>query len=192
MAGGEPQGSRKQLIALIVALAILGAGGAGLYIYTHDGNGGGNDPGDGSNNNSTTLKKAPDFTLKDTDGYNFTLSANKGSVVVLDFSATSCAPCKEQASELVKVEGAYASKGVKILSIDVNSIDTVPVLAQFKADRGAAWPFAIDTKGVSLLPEYSATSIPMIVIVDKTGHIAHRGVGLEYASELSARIDPLV
>lgn len=188
----EPkQGSKAQVIALLVAVIVLAAGGAGIYLCTNSGgrqgyitNGGGG--------GTTGGPKAADFNLVDTEGQVFSLSGNKGSVVVIDFMATWCEPCKQQIAELKTIYNDYAPRGLKIISVDVDSTDTVAHLQQYKLDRGATWQFALDKAGVGIMSDYSATSIPTIVIINKAGELVHRKVGLERASELTGIISPLM
>jgi peroxiredoxin len=184
------QGSKAQVLALLVAVIILAAGGAGIYLYNNSAGHEGYVPGGGNGTSGGNM--AEDFKLVDTEGQTFGISQNKGSVLVLDFMATWCEPCKQQIAELKTVYAEYASRGVKVLSIDVDSTDTVAHLQQYKIERGATWQFALDKSGVAIMSDYSATSIPMIVIINKAGELVHRGVGLETASELSGRISPLL
>lgn len=68
--------------------------------------------------------KAPDFSLEDLSGEKIALSRYKGNVVILDFWATWCPPCRMSIPELVKLQDNYRDKGLVILGISVDSADT--------------------------------------------------------------------
>ena len=80
---------------------------------------------------STTLvkagDKAPDFTVEMFDGTKTSLAELKGKVVLLNFWATWCPPCRVEIPELIKTSKAYADKGVVIISLSVDE-DSAPVL----------------------------------------------------------------
>jgi cytochrome c biogenesis protein CcmG, thiol:disulfide interchange protein DsbE len=77
--------------------------------------------------------KAPDFTLTDLSGKNISLSQYKGNIVILDFWATWCAPCRMSIPELVKLQDTYGDKGLVILGISVDSPTTKDAyLSSFK------------------------------------------------------------
>src|SRR5205085_578578 len=81
------------------------------------------------------IETAPDFTLKDSHGVHVKLSDLRGKVVVLDFWATWCGPCKVTIPEMNKLAQKYQDKGVVILgiSMDEDGWDAVnPFLAKVK------------------------------------------------------------
>jgi peroxiredoxin len=167
---------------LAISLAVLFAA---AYVYSNDGGQEPYVPGQG-------VALAPDFSIVDTEGNAISLAQYRGSVVVLDFMATWCDPCKAQVDNLKDLYATHASRGVKIVSIDVELTDTVGRLHGYKLERGAAWPFALDTAGSYMEPEYSATSIPTVVIIDQQGKIVKRNVGVMTAAELAAAVNPLL
>ena len=131
---------------------------------------------------------APNFTLTDTDGNNFSLSDFRGKVVVLDLMATWCVPCKLEIPHLKEVQQHYGDS-VIILSISVGG-DSNPELKNFKAVQGATWRFAVDTDDV--ITKYSAFRIPKLVIIDESGNIRFAHEGTMSSSELIEEIDGLL
>ena len=118
---------------------------------------------------------APDFTLKLTNGKNIKLSDHKGKIVIIDFWATWCAPCRRGIPDLVEIQNKY-QKDVLIIGISLDNEtkpDVVPFIEQFKIN----YPVAYATMEV-----YQAygniESIPTSFIVDQTGKIVDKHVGL--------------
>jgi peroxiredoxin len=176
---------RPHLIAIVAIAVTLAIVFAAVYVYTSEDGHEGYVPGDGE-------PLAPNFSLVDSEGATVSLAQYAGSVVILDFMSTSCQPCKDQIDNLKTIYGSYAARGVKIVSIDVDTTDSSPHLQSYKLERGASWPFVRDTAGVYIESEYSATSIPTVVIIDQAGHIVKRNVGVMSSAEIRSFLDPLL
>ncbi len=140
------------------------------------------------------LGPASGFTLTSIDNETFSLSDFEGKVVILDFMATYCEPCKTGMGHLKEVFKNYDESDVQIISIDVAESETNDMLRDFKDDYGDDWIFAIDTEG-DVEDDYSVGSIPQIVIIDQNGDIRfeHVGIGEDTNYEaLSSMIDSLL
>ncbi len=142
---------------------------------------------------STGQGEAPDFTLMDLDGNNFTLSDKRGQIVLLDFMATWCGPCKAAMPDLVKL---YEEKSdqVVMISISVDPLfDSHEVLSRWRDQWGADWIHTIDLAKPPLAQKYWISAIPTYVIIDQNGNIQHRHVGSVplnvLRSELSSLLD---
>ncbi len=128
---------------------------------------------------------APDFTLSDVDGVNFSLSDYRGKVVILDFFATWCSPCVVQIPRLKSLSGEFGEDLV-IISIGSPS-NTVDELQDFRQEHEMDWIVARDGSGV--FDKYDIQYIPTLVIVDQEGYIRHRHVGLTDESVLHEEIN---
>jgi len=128
---------------------------------------------------------APDFTLRDIDGNEFSLSDYQGKVVLLDFFYIDCPPCREEISHLKTLHEQFGEDLV-IISIDVNLYDTVNRLQSFREQQGISWTIARDTVGVS--DEYNIRYVPTLVLIDPEGYIRYRHVGFTDESVLSGEI----
>ncbi len=135
-------------------------------------------------------ESAPDFTLTDTDGERFSLGKYLGEVIILDFMATWCGPCVEEMDHLKKIHTNYQSRGVRIISIDVDNGETKKELNDFKLKHECDWQFA--TNGGSVGNTYGASSIPMIYIINREGAIEFKQVGLTDYSVLANEVDKLL
>ncbi|MDD4308095.1 MAG: TlpA disulfide reductase family protein [Thermoplasmata archaeon] len=135
---------------------------------------------------------APDFTFYAVNGGTVSLSDLRGRVVVIDFMATWCAPCRDQIVNLKQIYGEYSETDVVIVSVDVDSSETSAELLAFRNELGASWDFVMDTTGISSVPEYDASSIPTMVFIGRDGSIASRDVGTMSVGDLRDAIDPLL
>ncbi len=123
----------------------------------------------------TAFKQAPEFSLKDEKGVERKLSDFKGSVVIIDFWATWCPPCREEIPHFVELYDQYKEQGLEIIGV---SMDQSPgrVLPGFikKYDINYTILFGED-KVYDLYGGISA--IPTTFIVDKEGNIVRKYIG---------------
>lgn len=110
---------------------------------------------------------APPFVVETVDGATFALAEHRGEVVLLDFMATWCVPCREQIPAFDEVRGRL---GFVAVSIDVDPTEDAAALARFRDEVQADWPFALDTDGLRI--RYGAYALPKQVLVDPEGRIA--------------------
>jgi len=118
---------------------------------------------------------APDFKLMGLDGKEVSLASLKGKVVLLDFWATWCGPCKAAMPTMQKLHDEYASKGVVILGVN-----TWEQKADAAKDYMASKKFTYGCllKGDDLATAYGISGIPTLVIIGKDGTIVEIEVGL--------------
>ena len=130
---------------------------------------------------------APDFSVKDADGKDLSLSSLKGDVVLLDFWASWCAPCR---AELPNVEQAfkdYADRGLVVIGIDLDRNE-----GAFKGSVsyfGLTYPQVFDGADNKVSGLYRVTGIPMSYLIDRDGII--RGKSLR-GDDLEKAIDKLL
>lgn len=120
---------------------------------------------------------APDFTLTTPDGKPLSLSSLKGNVVLIDFWASWCGPCRKENPNLVKLYKTFKDKGFTILSVSLDDKETAWKNAI--STDGLIWPNHVsDLKGWEspMTRAYGFNSIPHTVLVTKEGKIC--GVGL--------------
>jgi len=135
--------------------------------------------------------KAQDFQLKDIDGNTFSLSDFKGKVVVLEFFASKCGPCKPQLMELREIRSAYPEDQVKIISISFDPrADTDEVLRDLAKNVSVTWIMARDT--IDIADVYGADMAPTTYLIDRTGNIRYVSPGLTKSDRLMPKIDELV
>ncbi len=130
-------------------------------------------------------ERAPDFTLRDTEGVTFSLSGLAGRVVVLDMMATWCPTCNLEIPELVSLHRSKPE--VAIVSIDVDRTESAELLKSHMRSKGADWRLALDTDNV--MQKYRVTEIPKIVVVDPEGRVTFMRAGLVKSDELIEAVE---
>lgn len=125
---------------------------------------------------------APDFTLKDLNGNEITLSDYEGKMLVLNFWATWCPPCRAEIPDFIEVYSEYKDKGLEILGISVDQASPDQV-RQFVDRNEMNYPVAMATRDLFRdypLPE----AIPTTLVIDRTGKIQYKKVGMMSKREL--------
>ena len=133
-----------------------------------------------------------DFSIPDIDGNTVTLSDYSGEVVVLDFMATWCGPCRAAMRDLVS---AYEDIGDQFVLISITvdpNFDTVPALISWMEEYGATWIHARDLADPPVTQQFGVSEIPTYVILDRDGEIRFRHVGPVSALKLKTEILSLV
>lgn len=134
---------------------------------------------------------APEFVLTSTDGKQVKLSDFKGKVVLLDFWATWCGPCRMAIPDLVALKNEYKSKGVEIIGISLDQEqtkeDVVPFIKQYKIN----YPVVYGTMQTAM--DYgNISSIPTSFIIDKEGKVAASYLGVVEKAKYEKRINELL
>ena len=118
---------------------------------------------------------APDFRLKDLQGKDFRLADYKGKVLILNFWATWCPPCRAEIPDFVETYAANRNKGLEILGISVDLM-TPDELLPFVGKAKINYPVAL--ADARIVQDYEPGNyIPSTIIIDKKGILRHRHVG---------------
>jgi peroxiredoxin len=124
---------------------------------------------------------APDFTLKDLNGRDVSLSSLKGKVVFLNFWATWCPPCKEEIPSMMKLNQQMTGKSFQMLAVSIDEGGKDAVTAFFKR-TGFNLPSLNDPeqKAGKL---YGITGVPETFVIDKNGVVVKKVIGgMDWAS----------
>ena len=109
---------------------------------------------------------APDFTLKDLTGRNISLSDYKGKVVLLEFWATWCPPCKASVPALVALHKKYEQQGFIVVGVSMDTdSDASEKVRQFSASHNINYPVLIANEAIPKL--YNVISIPTSFLIGK-------------------------
>lgn len=118
-------------------------------------------------------QNAPDWTLLDASGKKVSLSQLKGKVVLIDFWATWCTPCKMVMPSIQKLHEKYANKGLVVIGINTFERDGDPI----KYMKDQKFNYMLLLKGDNVAESYKVESIPTMYLIDKQGKIAHTELG---------------
>jgi peroxiredoxin len=122
-------------------------------------------------------RRAPDFTLKDMNGKEVRLTQFKGKVVLINFWATWCGPCKYEIPLFVDLQKRFGSQGLSFLGISVD--DEVDTLRPFVAEYKMNYPVLIGLGREDVQDSYGPMfGIPVTVLVARDGTICTRYFGL--------------
>jgi peroxiredoxin len=117
---------------------------------------------------------APDFTLRTLTGPNLRLSEQRGQVVLVNFWATWCGPCRKEMPQLNKLYEKYHAAGFQLLGVNVD--DDTRKAAEIAAKLGLAFPVLLDADK-SASKAYDLNAMPSTVLIDRDGRVryVHRG-----------------
>ena len=132
---------------------------------------------------------APDFTLNTPEGTPLSLSSFKGKIVVIDFWASWCGPCRKENPNVVKMYQEFHPKGVDILSVSLDKEKDKWLKAI--EDDGLVWNHVSDLKGwgSSVAKLYGVNGIPATVLIDKDGVIVAKNLR---GPELRAAVEKMI
>jgi thiol-disulfide isomerase/thioredoxin len=130
---------------------------------------------------------APQFALKTVDGKPFTLAETRGKVVLVNFWATWCGPCREEIPDLIELQKKYKDS-LQIIGLTVDDDDPV-VVRKMMAATGINYPVAISPDG--LRDQYGGVvALPTSFVLDTQGRIVQKHEGLQdpelYETEIRA------
>ena len=135
--------------------------------------------------------QAPDFTLRTLEGKNLRLGEQRGRVVLVNFWATWCGPCRQEMPHLNKLYDKYKASGFMLLGVNVDE-DTRNAVAV--ADKlGVRFPVLPDAdKRVS--KQYDLSAMPSTVLIDRDGRVrhVHRGYQSGYEDTYDRQIRELL
>jgi thiol-disulfide isomerase/thioredoxin len=173
----------KLLRYLLYTFLALTAFGAGLWV------------------NSSRQTEAPSataadalfaITLPDLQGKPQSLQQWRGKVLVVNFWATWCAPCREEIPIFVKLQDRYAAKGLQFVGI---SIDQVDKTSEFATTFKINYPSLIgnfDTVEISRKAGNERRALPYTVILDRNGRVVSAALGGLTQEKLEALLGPLL
>jgi peroxiredoxin len=138
---------------------------------------------------SGELRPAPDFSLMDLSGTRVSLSEYRGKVVLLDFWATWCDPCKTEIPHFTEMQSRYGPQGLQVIGVSMDD-DEKPV-RDFQQQFKMNYPVAMGN--ADLAGQYGGIlGLPITFVIDRQGRIAARHIGATDASVFEAEIRNLL
>lgn len=133
--------------------------------------------------------QAPDFTLTSFDGETLRLADMRGQVVVLNFWATWCISCKDEAVDLELAWQDYKDQPVRFIGVDY--LDQEPLNLEWIERYGITYPNGPDIQG-RIYNAYGVEGLPETFVIDQQGNVAKVFVGATTREALGAEIDRLL
>jgi peroxiredoxin len=113
---------------------------------------------------------APDFTLRQIDGPNLRLGEQRGRVVMVNFWATWCGPCRIELPHLDKLHAKYRNSGFLLLGVNID--DDPNAAKALAAKMGLKFPVLFDSEK-KVVAAYDLNAMPATVLIDRDGKVRH-------------------
>lgn len=130
---------------------------------------------------------APAFKVVTTSGQPVSMDNYHGRVLVVDFFATWCQPCRMSIPHLVNMNRKYGKQGLQILGMSADE-DGERVVTSFAAEQHINYPVAL--AGDTATDAFGVRSIPVMIVIDKKGNVA--GVFRGYSDEIAESMESLI
>ncbi|NWF94134.1 MAG: TlpA family protein disulfide reductase [Syntrophaceae bacterium] len=144
-------------------------------------------PGCGKGKKEPSFPTVPDFTLKTLDGGEIVLSRLKEKVILLDFWATWCRPCREAIPHLIRLYKNYQKEGLEVIgmNMDRGNLDAV---RHFVKSMEIPYPVALAPENME--KSYGVSGLPTTILIDKKGRIREKIVGFtnEISKQMTGRV----
>ena len=139
---------------------------------------------------SAQSKQTPALSLRDINGRSFRLAEYKGNVVLVNFWATWCAPCRTEIPDLIKLQRQYRNQGLRIIGITYPP-ERRSEVQRFVRDLKVNYQIAIGSKATKALFTVSET-LPLTVVIDRDGVVRDVIEGIMYSDEFDEKVKPLL
>jgi thiol-disulfide isomerase/thioredoxin len=127
--------------------------------------------------------------FKDMHGKKVRVSDYRGKLVLLNFWATWCVPCRAEMPMLVEAEKAYAPRGVVFIAVSLDDRETRPKIPDFVGEFKIGFPVWLGASTMDLEDLKLGPALPATAFLDREGRIAARVLGQLEKSELYERLD---
>lgn len=132
------------------------------------------------------------LSLPGLDGSPQSLEQYRGNIVVLNFWATWCVPCREEMPLLVQAQQRYGPQGVVVIGASADDASTQPKIAPFLEELGIEFPIWTDATIAHMEGLGLGAALPATAILDRDGRIAFRILGVIEPEALEERIEHLL
>jgi len=133
-----------------------------------------------------------ELNLKDLFGTDQSLSQFKGRIVILNFWATFCLPCKEEMPDLAKIQNEYAALGVQVIGASTDEVSDRPKILKFIKETRINFPVWMGATTADMSRFGLGGALPGTVVIDKTGKVVKVISGVVKAEDLKKDIDGML
>jgi peroxiredoxin len=136
------------------------------------------------------MSSARNFVLRDVDNRKWTFSSTRGKVVLIDFWATWCVPCKVEIPAFVDMYARHKDKGLEIVGV---SMDTeLSAIKSFAAEFKMTYPILIGAGAEGVIRAWGVEGLPTTAIVTRDGKVCRKFAGQAATQEIEAIIKRLL
>lgn len=133
-----------------------------------------------------------ELKLKDLFGTDQTLSQFKGRIVVLNFWATFCEPCRKEMPDLAAIQNEYAALGVQVIGASADEAADRPKVLQFIKETKVNFPIWMGATAADMIRFGLGEALPGTVVIDKSGRIVKVISGIVNAADLKKQVDSMI
>ena len=135
--------------------------------------------------------RLPNFSLTDLQGHPVSSSEFRGKVVLVDFWATWCQPCKKEMPGYQKLEDRYGSRGLAVIGFKFETMPDMEDPVQFARKIGVRYPLAVATD--DLKQKFGGIEgLPTTMIYDRKGVLRKKVIGFEYTDVFESALKSLL
>jgi thiol-disulfide isomerase/thioredoxin len=135
--------------------------------------------------------RLPDFSVKDLQGHPLSSADLRGKVVLVDFWATWCQPCKKEMAGYQKLADRYGSIGFAVIGFKFETMPDMEDPLQFAKRIGAHYPLAVATD--DLKQKFGGIEgLPTTMLYDRQGLLRLKVIGFEYTDNIESALKPLL
>lgn len=133
------------------------------------------------------------LTFRDIEGKSVTLSDYKGKVILLDFWATWCPPCRKEIPGFIDLYNTYKSRGLVVIGISMDEADDIAEVKRFAAQIKMDYPVLLGAgREEDLKPSFGELPLPTSFIIGRDGRICARHDGLTAKEQVEREITGLL
>jgi thiol-disulfide isomerase/thioredoxin len=141
---------------------------------------------------ASVLGQEVDLTLKDPFGTEQRLSSLKGRIVVLNFWATYCVPCRKEMPDLAAIQNEYAALGVQVIGASTDEAEDRAKVLQFVKETKINFPVWMGATTADMMRFGLGAALPGTVIIGRDGHVVKIISGVINQADLKKQIDAML
>jgi thiol-disulfide isomerase/thioredoxin len=135
--------------------------------------------------------RLPEFSVKDLQGHEISSADLRGKVVLIDFWATWCQPCKKEMPGYQKLLDRYGSRGMAVVGFKFDTMRDMEDPVQFAKRIGVRYPLAVAAD--DLKQKFGGIEgLPTTLLYDRDGILRNKFIGFEYTDIIESEIKPLL
>jgi thiol-disulfide isomerase/thioredoxin len=133
----------------------------------------------------------PEFSLRDLQGRKLSSSSLRGKVVLVDFWATWCEPCKKEMPGYQHLADVYGPRGLVVVGFKLDNMPDTEDPLRFARRIGVRYPLAVASE--YLLQKFGGIEgLPTTLLYDRQGTLVKKTIGFEYTASFEAALKPLL